>query len=87
MTKKKMGQIEKLEQKLGIGLVALYKAVKNGFYVKGCEGKQYIDYEYPRLESALFEHQELFYGHEYHCDYVKLSDYGKTWALTEEELE
>lgn len=81
----KLGQLEDIEEELGIDLVTLFKAYSNGFYVKGEEEKQYIDFENP-LNAVAFKNREMFYGHKWTYQYVKLNDYGKTWALTKEEL-
>lgn len=81
----KLGQLEDLEDELGIDLITLFKAYTNGFYVKGEEIKQYIDFE-NCLNAIAFKNKEMFYGHKWTYQYVKLSDYGKTWALTKGEL-
>lgn len=81
----KLGQLEDIEEELGIDLITLFKAYMNGFYVKGEEEKQYIDFENP-LNTIAFKNKEMFYGHKWSYQYVKLYDYGKTWALTKEEL-
>lgn len=82
----RLGQYRAIEQELGIDLLTLFKALKNGFYVKGEEEKQYIDFE-NSLNAIAFKNKEMFYGHKWSYQYVKLYDYGKTWALTREELE
>lgn len=82
----KLGQLEDIEDELGIDLITLFKAYTNGFYVKGEEEKQYIDFE-NSLNAIAFKNKEMFYGHKRTYQYVKLYDYGKTWALTKEELE
>ena len=48
--------------------------------------KQHIDFQ-NHLNANAFKHKEMFYGHEYCYQYVKLYDYGKDWALTKKELE
>lgn len=81
----KLGQLEDIEDELGIDLITLFKALENGFYVKGEIEKQYIDFE-NSLNAIAFKNGEMFYGHKWSYQYVKLKDYGKTWALTKEEL-
>ena len=102
----KLGQLEDIEDKLGIDLVTLFKALKNGIYEKIQPNKKNRNPE-PRFWS--YEDLSLgyqFYSNEYEAiandwtiyegyDFVlivsgeslRLKDYGKTWALTKEELE
>ena len=82
----KLHKILEIEDKLGIDLITLFKAYSNGFYVKGEKEKQHIDFQ-NHLNANAFKHKEMFYGHEYCYQYVKLYDYGKEWALTKQELE
>lgn len=70
-----------LEEELGIDLITLFKALKEGIYIR--------DYGY-----LLVEHFVLKSEHELHCrpTYRKelrftLKDYGKTWALRKEDLQ
>ena len=76
----KLGQLEDLEEELGIELITLFKALKNGIWI--------YDNGSPFFTSRikLSWHLDAIY-----CDtsdtYVLLKDYGKTWALTKEELE
>ncbi len=79
-------QYKNIENEIGISLITLFKAYTDGFYVKGEEEKQYIDFE-NSLNAIAFKNKEMFYGHKWSFQYVKLYDYGKTWALTIEELE
>lgn len=81
----KLADLEDIEEELGIELTTLFKAYSNGFYVKGEKEKQYIDFQ-NYLNASAFKHKEMFYGHEWHYQYVKLYDYGVTWALTRKEL-
>lgn len=82
----KLHDLEDIEEEIGIDLITLFKAYTNGFYVKGEAEKQYIDFE-NCLNATAFKNKEMFYGHKRTYQYVKLFDYGKTWALTKEELE
>lgn len=75
----KLGQLEDIEEELGIDLITLFKALKNGIY--GKIGN--------KIESILAPHLS-WYNQEIYI--FKIKDYGKTWALdkkdlTKEELE
>lgn len=84
----KLGKLEDIEEQLGVDLITLFKAKNNGFYVKSyCINRGEIsfvlktDILYVDLMSWLIhtDYDNLFY--------VDFKDYGKTWALTKEELE
>ena len=87
----KLGQFEDIEEELGIDLVTLLKALKDGFYYK----KQGIfhtsdkeNYIFLSAKSDLPNQMciEVYFGDlEMMCFYF--NEYGKTWALTQEELE
>ena len=89
----KLGQLEDIEDELGIDLITLFKALKNGIYVK--------EEHLPKSPIRFIVPDELVFDTEYlyqlkFCRaYTKLretcypfyfKDYGKTWALTKEEL-
>ena len=89
----KLGKLEDLEEELGIPLEVLFKALKNGVYAKFEEGKiletniklyYSCDNEFKIrvvcLEIGQYEDFEWE-------DYLFVKNYGKTWALTKEELE
>lgn len=79
---KELSPLEDIEEELGIDLITLFKALKNGVYCEhdkkhhivaldlGSSGNYRLSYQ---IIDDLFE-----------SVYVK--DYGKTWALTKEEL-
>jgi len=78
----KLGQLEDIEDELGIDLTILFSALKKGIYAKDygrfnvssidlIDG--YIDFKRKNKKPYI------------HCAYLK--DYGKTWALTKGELE
>ena len=69
----KLGQHEDIEEELGIDLITLFKALKNGIYGKIGDRIEHI------LAPHLVEHMKEIY-------IFKIKDYGKTWALTEQEL-
>lgn len=78
-----------IEEELGIDLITLFEALKNGFYaykdnhiikLKSEEGNCgamcfYVSYDCIIAEN-VFDEQYIYL----------LKDYGKTWALTKEEL-
>lgn len=105
-----LGWYEDIEDKLGIDLLTLFKALENGFYyiknneIHFCRWCIRVNYSlievspcYAVKETTL---QSCYYGdvselkqtkdaHYWDWDtslYVELKDYGKTWALTKEEL-
>ena len=75
----KLGNLEDAEEKLGTDFLILAKAKMDGIYRKMADGIEF----YPRyVLSVYIDHimvntsgKQLF-----------LSEYGKTWALTKEEL-
>lgn len=91
----KLGQIEDNEEELGISLDILFKALKNGVYYDSGNkiikfhrghGLEYINFNVGNKRINLMYINP--YGNEHYCEMaLDLSDYGKTWALTKEELE
>lgn len=73
----KVKAIEDIEEELGIDLITLYKALKDGIYCK-IENK---------IEHILAPYLTWHCKKIYICDICNLNDYGKTWALTKEDLE
>jgi len=79
----KLGQLEDIEDLLGIDLITLFKALKQGhiYIVKNSEIVMSCDYNLG-LTGLTYD---LF------CKdinkWLLVKDYGKTWALTKEELE
>lgn len=80
----KLGQLEDIEEELGIDLITLFKVLKNGFYT--------IFYNKHKYDNSCYYTIDL----EFKCIWVNdydayfsldFKDYGKTWALTKEELE
>ena len=74
-------EFTKLKNELGIDLIILFKALTNGVYRKT---KNDIVY-YASTSLQLMKRKEWYL---YHLSYtrLKLKHYGKTWALTKEEL-
>ena len=89
----KLGQLEDIEEELGIDLITLFKALKNGIYYKGvnvygCKDKTFKEVrlnEHPVLKGKKLYIESVFGGSLVYG--VWLKDYGKTWALTKKELE
>lgn len=88
----KLGQLEDIEEELGIDLITLFKALTDGIYVNN--GVSIIFY--PARELRLGYDTHYGKGNELcilkDCGYagntklVSLIGYGKVWALTKEEL-
>ena len=77
-----VGQLEDIEEELGIDLITLFKALKDGIYIK----PNNIYCGSPYLCFAENEHRELEFQFKIMGTWYKVKDYGKTWALTKEEL-
>lgn len=78
----KLGQLEDIEDELGIDLITLIKALKNGAWTKfNNEISKCDECEYEMLDIYIY----FYWNNGKHLVFL-LSDYGKTWALTREEL-
>ena len=69
----KLGKLEDIEDELGIELTTLFGMLKNGFYIKDETGILFV------------QNVEQWEKLKQYSDFT--SQYGKTWALTKEELE
>ena len=86
-------EYRKIEEELGIDLLTLFKALKNGIYLKfGSEKNIGVYYEHTAILPHHFDKDYKGYFIDLQLElsinfnfYFK--DYGKTWALTKEELE
>lgn len=80
----KLGQLEDIEDELGIDLITLFKALKNGIYIKN---QSQTKHPLALLRTHYSNNTTRYYvfdnGKEIE---IKLNKYGKTWALTKEEL-
>ena len=85
----KLADLEDIEEEIGIDLITLFKALKNG-----CFAKETFDYMGRKQTQIIFtEYTQFYYADDLNAylihirtrDYY-LKDYGKTWALTKEEL-
>ena len=91
----KLGRLENIEEELGIDLITLFKALKDGIWTNqeqwyGDEKQGKIRFFQVRLlleENAIgCIHNSMWKGKEV-IRTLYFKDYGKTWALTKEELE
>ena len=93
----KLGQLEDIEDELGIDLIILFKAFKDGIWIKFNTGSR--TYNYKTGEDKETGDQIVFHKAPYktlaeNIGYFRrlfekeyTQNYGKTWALTKEELE
>lgn len=90
-----IGQLEDFEEELGIDLLTLFKALKNGIYVKQGNRIKRTHWCISLNANGMYGERETHYWFAYRVngfdfpdtyEKLKLSDYGKTWALTGEEL-
>ena len=83
MALEKLSKIEDIEEELGIDLITLFKALK--------QGGVYVKYDNKVDWVLMMKNFEILGdGNEITLlSQIKLNpkDYGKTWALTKEELE
>ena len=73
----KLGQLEDIEDELGIDLITLFEALKNGIYKKGRNNLKGL---------ILYSKMPMFSLYHKTIDNELIEDYGKMWALTREEL-
>ena len=84
LAEEKLCQLEDIEEELGIDLITLFKALKNGFWYKKENDIFYISKNDYLLTSGAIHYVGkglIFAGL-----FLSNIDYGKTWALTREEL-
>jgi len=90
----KLGKLEDIEEELGIELVVLFKALYEGVYI--IDSDENIIFEEPMLSFNQEKNTNLYvldgvtsYPPNKLCKSYSyyFKDYGKTWALTKEELE
>lgn len=82
----KLNKLEVIEEELGIDLITLFKVMKKRWVVEKIS-RGYMDVEIDGLSYT--EESMLCYDNDNCCTYNDLpfKEYGKTWALTREELE
>ena len=79
----KLSKLEDLEEELGISLEVIFKALEKGFYYKSKTPDEI--FMYPQINTTIgHQNGEWFIGY---YTWWLTKDYGKTWALTKEELE
>lgn len=81
----KLGELEDIENEIEIDLITLFKALKDGIYVKVNREINFIRYVsiFKKRKWHLYS-SSTFWG-KYDIGLIK--NYGKTWALTKEELQ
>ena len=96
----KLGELEDLEEELGISLLILFKALKNGFYIKYNGDIVHILPDKHITINFWYNIINVFIPPKFFIDCNKgesylskeieeeywFKDYGKTWALCEEDL-
>lgn len=86
----KLGKLEDIEDELGIDLITLFKALdlKQPIFVKDFQGACEFD---DTIVSSKFitngKQLALVDNLSQESMYLNLDEYGKTWALTKEELD
>lgn len=84
----KLYKLEDIEEELGIDLITLFKALKDGVYIY--EPYDYtgiwIDPSVVKVEVMTFNDKYIYFNSQ-NIPSAEIKDYGKTWALTKEELE
>ena len=93
----KLGTLEDIEEELGIDLITLFKALKDGINVYYENEERYQFHNNLRLEYRKTLGWGLvdIYGSicrndmpmKLDMEFYELKEYGKDWALTREELE
>jgi len=80
----KLNHLEDIEDKIGIDLITLFKATFNGIYY--ITNGNIINTKDMGFSVAFCKDYLLIIDTEIEHSY-RIEDYGKTWALTKEELE
>ena len=78
----KLGQLEDLEEELGIDLITLFKALKSGVWYR--EWKEPIKHT---CGLRLLKSGKSCWGLDNKNYYFPLEEYSKTWSLRKEDLE
>ena len=86
----KLADLEDIEEELGIELTVLFSALKNGVYYFAYQSQ--LTHDYVSLIDNYFSFgpvDKLYFTFKTWRENEPLlfKDYGKTWALTKEELE
>ena len=83
LAEEKLVQLEDIEEELGIDLITLFKAQTQGFYIINVSNK----IEKVRLSEWRFNLIKKEVHRIQRNKHLLFANYGKTWALTKEELE
>ena len=86
----KLGQLEDIEEELGIDLITLFKALKNGIYYFTSGGQLTKDFVWlfnNHINIGVNDGLSYSFMTAFERQILLFQDYGKTWALTKEELE
>lgn len=87
---KELWKYKDIEEELGIDLITLFNALRNGVYYRMSSGQITKDYVFlisnnmniGQVSKLDYSFMTCFEKHT-----LLFADYGKTWALTKEELE
>ena len=85
----KLGQLENIEDELRVDLLTFVKIFENGIYVKSqCTNNKIEKWSPFDIKVIKSTYQtDICYIRSKKNKYVGCFNYGKTWALTKEELE
>ena len=84
----KLDQYKQLKEELGIDFITFFKAIKNGIYcIVEDENNNKVIEKFRVTQLCYNTGTKLFYWYGSIIGYPDLIDYGKTWALTKEELQ
>ena len=82
----KLGELEDIEEEIGIDFLVLFKSLENGVFVKEFDSEISL-----REVRGIAKSGILVIDNDAPCpdcdSCMDYGDYGKKWALTEEELE
>jgi len=93
----KLGQLEDIEEELGIDLITLFKAFENGIWIKFNMGSRTYNWKtgetketgdqvvFHKAPYKILAENIAYFRRLFEKEYTE--NYGKTWALTKEELE
>ena len=84
----KLGKLEDIEEELGIDLITLFKALKDGFYFKYKDKILSSNDYFLQITVDLRDNWtfDIISGHLSLLS-IKFKDYNKTWALDKQTLE
>ena len=91
----KLSKLEDIEEELGIDLITLFKALNNGIWVYRGKRKEYTSWCIAvngngdggnRKTTFWLSYKVNGFDFPDYYEHLYFKDYGKTWALTKEEL-